>query len=77
MWLKVLGLLVLALQVPWPGPSVFKISCPRDSARLVRKIITSKWIPVLSRHGVSLPLECPFHAARDVYSPQEVSSSEF
>lgn len=32
------ALLVLIL-IPWPGPTVFKISCPRDNARIVRKLV--------------------------------------
>nr|CAH7725285.1 unnamed protein product [Callosobruchus chinensis] len=59
--------------IPWPGPTVFKISCPRDSARIVRRAIQSKWIPILDKFKVSLPLECPFHPQRDIFSPQELS----
>nr|CAI5848179.1 unnamed protein product [Callosobruchus analis] len=59
--------------IPWPGPTVFKISCPRDSARIVRRVIQSKWIPILDKFKVSLPLECPFHPQRDIFSPQELS----
>lgn len=33
-----LTLVVLSV-IPWPGPTVFKISCPRDSATIVRKIV--------------------------------------
>lgn len=38
--------------IPWPGPSVFKISCSRDSARIVRKIVQSKWLPILEKYQV-------------------------
>lgn len=68
--LQIILLCVLSL-VPWPGPSIFKISCPRDDARTVRKVVQSKWVPVLEKYGVSVPLECPFHPTRDIYGPQE------
>ncbi|CAH1127880.1 unnamed protein product [Ceutorhynchus assimilis] len=57
--------------IPWPGPTIFKISCPRDNARIVRKIVQSKWIPVLDKYKVKLPLECPFHPQRDIFGPQQ------
>jgi len=34
----VLALVVLSL-IPWPGPTIFKISCPRDHASVVRKLV--------------------------------------
>lgn len=39
--------------IPWPGPSVFKISCSRESARVVRKIVQSKWLPILEKYQVN------------------------
>lgn len=63
--------------IPWPGPSVFKISCPRDNARIVRKIIQSKWVPILDKFKVSLPLECPFHHQRDIYWPQQAAKHQY
>lgn len=57
--------------IPWPGPTVFKISCPRENARIVRKIIQSKWLPVLEKYKVNFPLECPFHPQRDIFGPQQ------
>ncbi|CAH1188698.1 unnamed protein product [Phyllotreta striolata] len=68
-------LLVLSL-IPWPGPSVFKISCPRDSARIVRKIVQTKWLPVLEKYKVALPLECPFHPKRDIFGPQQAAKTQ-
>lgn len=59
--------------IPWPGPTVFKISCSRDNAKIVRKIVQSKWIPVLEKHQVKLPLECPFHPMRDIFGPQHAA----
>lgn len=67
-----IGLFLLSL-IPWPGPSVFKISCPRDNARIVRKIIQNKWIPVLEKYKVKIPLECPFHTKRDIFGPQQAA----
>lgn len=31
--------MLLLSVIPWPGPSVFKISCPRDRASVVRRIV--------------------------------------
>ncbi|XP_059060484.1 uncharacterized protein LOC131853574 isoform X1 [Achroia grisella] len=70
--LEVLALLFLTL-IPWPGPSVFKITCSRDNSKIVRKVIQSKWLPVLERFQVKLPLECPFHPARDIFAPQHAA----
>ncbi|XP_073941073.1 uncharacterized protein [Choristoneura fumiferana] len=67
--LEVLTLLFLTL-IPWPGPSVFKITCSRDNSKIVRKVIQNKWLPVLERFQVKLPLECPFHPQRDIFAPQ-------
>lgn len=62
--------------IPWPGPSVFKISCSRDSSRVVRKIVQSKWLPILEKYQVKLPLECPFHPLRDIFGPQQVAKKQ-
>ncbi|XP_015114611.1 uncharacterized protein LOC107039492 isoform X1 [Diachasma alloeum] len=65
---------VLLLSViPWPGPSVFKISCPRDRASMVRRIVQKRWIPILKKYQVELPLECPFHESRDIFYPQQAA----
>ncbi|XP_041981740.1 uncharacterized protein LOC121735080 [Aricia agestis] len=69
---EVLALILLTL-IPWPGPSVFKITCPRDNSKIVRKVIQNKWLPVLERFQVKLPLECPFHPARDIFAPQHAA----
>ncbi|XP_037037652.1 uncharacterized protein LOC119075330 isoform X2 [Bradysia coprophila] len=62
--------------IPWPGPSVFKISCSRESARVVRKIVQSKWLPILDKYQVKLPVECPFHPIRDIFGPQQVAKKQ-
>lgn len=72
LYLEILAVLLLC-QIPWPGPSVFKISCPRDSASVVRRIVQKKWIPVLKKYQVELPLECPFHRTRDIFHPQQAA----
>ncbi|XP_022908142.1 uncharacterized protein [Onthophagus taurus] len=69
--------LCLLSLIPWPGPMVFKISCPRDNARIVRKIIQNKWAPVLDKFKVTLPLECPFHPQRDIFGPQQMAKYQF
>ncbi|XP_049832622.1 uncharacterized protein LOC126273177 [Schistocerca gregaria] len=73
--LQITTLVVLAL-IPWPGPTVFKISCPRDHASVVRKVVQKKWIPVLEKYQVSIPLECPFHPVRDIYWPQQSAKQQ-
>ncbi|KAJ8934191.1 hypothetical protein NQ314_013508, partial [Rhamnusium bicolor] len=71
----IIVLFMLSL-IPWPGPTVFKISCPRDNARIVRKIIQNKWIPILEKFKVNLPLECPFHPLRDIFGPQQAAKKQ-
>ncbi|XP_055538968.1 uncharacterized protein LOC129726377 isoform X6 [Wyeomyia smithii] len=72
---KVIVICFLSI-IPWPGPSVFKISCSRDSSRVVRKIVQSKWLPILEKYQVKLPLECPFHPLRDIFSPQQSAKKQ-
>ncbi|KAK3913974.1 Voltage-dependent calcium channel type A subunit alpha-1 [Frankliniella fusca] len=72
---EIVALLVLIL-IPWPGPTVFKISCPRDSARIVRKLIQKKWLPVLEKRSVKLGLECPFHPSRDIFGAQQAAKQQ-
>ncbi|RZF34739.1 hypothetical protein LSTR_LSTR007791 [Laodelphax striatellus] len=71
-YFEVVALVVLSL-IPWPGPTVFKISCPRDSATVVRRLIQKKWIPVLEKYQVQIPLDCPFHPIRDIFRPQQTA----
>ncbi|XP_062546851.1 uncharacterized protein LOC134212748 isoform X1 [Armigeres subalbatus] len=72
---KVIVICFLSI-IPWPGPSVFKISCSRDSSRVVRKIVQSKWLPILEKYQVQLPLECPFHPLRDIFGPQQAAKKQ-
>ncbi|XP_017766611.1 PREDICTED: uncharacterized protein LOC108555471 isoform X2 [Eufriesea mexicana] len=67
---EVLIVLLLCV-IPWPGPSVFKISCPRDRASVVRRIVQKRWMPILKKHQVEMPLDCPFHESRDIFRPQQ------
>ncbi|KAL1124370.1 hypothetical protein AAG570_000999, partial [Ranatra chinensis] len=71
----VLALLVLSI-IPWPGPTIFKISCPRDSATVVRRIVQKKWIPVLEKYQIEIPVDCPFHPSRDIYWPQQLAKQQ-
>ncbi|XP_034237748.1 uncharacterized protein LOC117643147 isoform X2 [Thrips palmi] len=68
--------LLLLMLIPWPGPTVFKISCPRDSARIVRKLVQKKWLPVLEKRSVKLGLECPFHPSRDIFGAQQAAKQQ-
>ncbi|XP_044583072.1 uncharacterized protein LOC123264073 [Cotesia glomerata] len=71
-YFEIVVVLLLSV-IPWPGPSVFKISCPRDRASMVRRIVHKRWIPILKKYQVELPLECPFHNSRDIFYPQQVA----
>ncbi|KAK6632143.1 hypothetical protein RUM44_007173 [Polyplax serrata] len=73
---EVIVLVVLSI-IPWPGPTVFKISCPRDSASVVRKLIQKKWVPVLEKYQVKIPIECPFHPGRDILGPQQAAKHQY
>lgn len=58
--------------IPWPiPPGSVTIQCSRESSRVVRKIVQSKLTPIFQKYHVELPLECPFHPARDLFAPQE------
>ncbi|XP_052864758.1 uncharacterized protein LOC128271326 [Anopheles cruzii] len=72
---KVIVICLLSI-IPWPGPSVFKISCSRDSSRVVRKIVHSRWLPILEKYQVKLPLDCPFHPLRDIFGPQQSAKKQ-
>ncbi|XP_034938531.1 uncharacterized protein [Chelonus insularis] len=71
-YFEIVVVLLLSV-IPWPGPSVFKISCPRDRASMVRRIVQKRWIPILKKYQVELPLECPFHESRDIFYPQQMA----
>ncbi|KAL9926529.1 uncharacterized protein LOC119633726 isoform X1 [Glossina fuscipes] len=59
------------LLIPWPQTQVIKFLCSKDSSRLVRKIVRSKWTPILDKYQVKLPLECPLHPLRDLFAPRQ------
>ncbi|XP_033209531.1 uncharacterized protein LOC117168184 isoform X2 [Belonocnema kinseyi] len=75
LYYEILAVLFLSV-IPWPGPSVFKISCPRDRASIVRRIVQKRWIPILKKYQVELPLECPFHESRDIFFPQQAAKHQ-
>ncbi|XP_043466960.1 uncharacterized protein LOC122501505 [Leptopilina heterotoma] len=75
LYFEILTVLFLSV-IPWPGPSVFKISCPRDRASVVRRIVQKRWIPILKKYQVELPLECPFHESRDIFYPQQAAKHQ-
>ncbi|XP_059473086.1 uncharacterized protein LOC132195241 isoform X2 [Neocloeon triangulifer] len=64
--------LLLAL-VPLPGPQDPRPPCHRDRSSVVRNIVSKKWVPILARYGLKLPIECPFHPSREVYWPRQES----
>lgn len=42
----------------------------------MRKIVQSKFLPVLEKHNVKLGLECPFHPDREIYAPQQTAKQQ-
>uniref|UniRef100_W8BJT2 C2H2-type domain-containing protein n=2 Tax=Ceratitis capitata TaxID=7213 RepID=W8BJT2_CERCA len=62
-------LIYFLLLMPWPHTHITKLFCSKDNSRLVRKIVRSKWTPILDKYSAKLPLECPLHPLRDVFSP--------
>lgn len=32
-----------------------------------------RWLPILKKYQVELPLECPFHESRDIFHPQQAA----
>ncbi|XP_054083222.1 uncharacterized protein LOC105209676 isoform X3 [Zeugodacus cucurbitae] len=67
--IKIITLIYFLLLIPWPQTHIIKLFCSKDSSRLVRKIVSSKWTPILDKYSAKLPLECPLHPLRDVFSP--------
>ncbi|OXA52732.1 Serendipity locus protein H-1 [Folsomia candida] len=45
--------------------------CDVTNSSIVRKLIQKNWTPILKKHGVSLPVECPFNIARDLHGIRE------
>ncbi|XP_061387396.1 uncharacterized protein LOC133322416 [Musca vetustissima] len=64
-------LIYFFLLIPWPHTHVIKRLCSKDNSRLVRKIVRSKWTPILDKYQVRLPLECPLHPFRDIFAPRQ------
>ncbi|XP_017475829.1 PREDICTED: uncharacterized protein LOC108366069 isoform X1 [Rhagoletis zephyria] len=62
-------LIYFLLLMPWPHTHIIQLFCSKDNSRLVRKIVRSKWTPILDKYSAKLPLECPLHPLRDVFSP--------
>lgn len=58
--------------IPWPiPPGYVTIQCSRENSRVVRRTVQSKLAPIFQKYNVELPLDCPFHPARDLFAPQE------
>ncbi|XP_043213606.1 uncharacterized protein LOC122377553 [Amphibalanus amphitrite] len=60
--------LLLTQVVPCPHPTSGHHACSVRRSYVARKIIESRWLPVVARYNVSLPLQCPLHPARLQYS---------
>lgn len=60
-------ILILLSHGGWNGPSVTLLSCTSESSKLVRDVVQKRFIPVVDRYRVSLPLECPLHPRRDMF----------
>lgn len=42
----------------------------------MRKIVQSKWLPILDKYHVKVPLECPFHPLRDIFALQQAAKKQ-
>ncbi|XP_035209721.1 uncharacterized protein LOC118184192 isoform X1 [Stegodyphus dumicola] len=60
-------ILLLLSHGGWNGPSVTLLSCTSESSKLVRDVVQKRFLPVVERYRVSLPLECPLHPKRDMF----------
>ncbi|GIY81918.1 c2H2-type domain-containing protein [Caerostris darwini] len=60
-------LLLLLSHGGWNGPSVTLLSCTSESSKLVRDVVQKRFLSVVDRYRVSLPLECPLHPRRDMF----------
>ncbi|KAG8200639.1 hypothetical protein JTE90_022261 [Oedothorax gibbosus] len=60
-------LLLLLSHGGWNGPSVTLLSCTSESSKLVRDVVEKRFLSVVERYRVSLPLECPLHPKRDMF----------
>lgn len=60
-------ILILLSHGGWNGPSVTLLSCTSESSKLVRDVIQKRFLPIVERYRVSLPLECPLHPRRDMF----------
>lgn len=69
-------ILLLLSHVGWNGPSVTFFSCSWEKSKFVQHIIMKKFLPILDRYRVTLPLECPFHPQRDIFWWPQRDSSE-
>ncbi|GBM60696.1 hypothetical protein AVEN_43043-1 [Araneus ventricosus] len=60
-------LLLLLSHGGWNGPSVTLLSCTSETSKLVRDVVQKRFLSVVDRYRVSLPLECPLHPRRDMF----------
>ncbi|XP_042896471.1 uncharacterized protein [Parasteatoda tepidariorum] len=60
-------ILLLLSHGGWNGPSVTLLSCTSESSKLVRDVVQKRFLSVVERYRVSLPLECPLHPRRDMF----------
>lgn len=44
-----------------------------EKSRYSRFFMFQRWIPILKKYQVELPLECPFHESRDIFYPQQAA----
>lgn len=51
------------------GKKLFERDAKGQSFKLRRAF--QRWMPILKKYQVELPLECPFHESRDIFRPQQ------
>ncbi|XP_054716803.1 uncharacterized protein LOC129226229 [Uloborus diversus] len=60
-------ILLLLSHGGWNGPSVTLLSCTSESSKLVREVVQKRFLPIVERYRVSLPMDCPLHPQRDMF----------
>ncbi|XP_054164821.1 uncharacterized protein LOC128962472 [Oppia nitens] len=71
-------LLVLLTHVGWYDHKHLLWQCSREKSRIVKSIIQKKFMPILDRYRIQMPLDCPFHPHRDLlWWPNPQDEQEF
>lgn len=60
-------------------PNVERIlqSCSSKQSKIVRDVVSYKWLTILKKYQRDLPFECPFHPQRDIYKTKQDAKKEY